>query len=184
MTLTLAQKRELATDKLAVMTAKMEEARSVISELIDAVKANVGEDGSNMKTGNLAEACRLYFYLSEEYDRMDDVRKKIGMQLEHMSREVIPEIMSEEETSSITLEDVQRRFTKSTRTTASMADKEAAMDWLREIGKGDLIQQSVNSSSLSSFAKQYMVENQVELPECIKVNHMTITSINKLNRGA
>jgi hypothetical protein len=184
MTLTLAQKRELATDKLAVIAAKLEEARSIISELIDEVKIAASDGASNAKSGSLAEACRLYFYLSEEYDKLDEVRKKIGLQLEHMSREVIPDIMTEEETSSITLEDVQRRFTKSTRTTASMADKEAAMAWLRSIGKGDLIQQSVNSSSLSSFAKQFMIETQTELPDSIKVNHMTITSVNKLNRGA
>lgn len=181
--MTITQKRELAVDKLAVITAKLEEAREIISELIDIVKVGADESGANIRSGRLAEACRLYFYLSDQYDKLDDARKKIGFQLEHMSRDVIPDIMADEQTSTITLEDVQRRFTKSTRTTASMADKEAAFAWLREIGKGDLITSTVNSSSLSSFVKQYVVESQMDVPDCIKMNNMTITSVNKLNRG-
>ena len=181
--MTISQKRELAADKLSVITAKLEEAREIISELIDEVKVGAAADGSNVRSGKLADACRLYFYLTEQYDKLDDARKKIGFQLEHISRDVIPDIMADEEVSTITLEDVQRRFTKSTRTTASMVDKEAAMAWLREIGKGDLIQATVNSSSLSSFVKQYVVESQMDVPDCIKMNNMTVTSVNKLNRG-
>ena len=100
-----------------------------------------------------------------------------------MSREVIPEIMTERGVRNITLDDVQRQFSKSIRVSASMADKPQALDWLRENDYGDLIQSSVNSSSLSSFAKQYIEETQKDLPDCFKISTMTVTQMRKSTKG-
>ena len=173
-----------ATDELANAKKSIERANRLLSELIDRVKSVTDEhDGSNIQHGKLEDACRIYFHISESYDALDEERKKIGAQLEYMSREVIPGVMEERGVRNITLDDVQRQFSKSVRVTASMADKEAALDWLRGNGFADLIQATVNSSTLSAFAKQYVEDYQKELPDCFKMNAMTITSVRKSVKG-
>jgi hypothetical protein len=159
-------------------------ANQSISEVINRDKTITDEhDGANIRVGKLEDACRHYFLISEQYEALDEIRKKIGAQLDFMSREVIPEIMSERGVRNITLDDVQRQFSKSVRVSASMANKEAAMKWLVDNEYGDLIQQSVNSSSLSSFAKQYIEEMQKDLPDCFKISTMTVTQMRKSTKG-
>lgn len=159
-------------------------ANQSISEVINRDKTITDEhDGANIQVGKLEDACRHYFLISEQYEALDEIRKKIGAQLDFMSREVIPEIMSERGVRNITLDDVQRQFSKSVRVSASMANKEAAMKWLVDNEYGDLIQQSVNSSSLSSFAKQYIEETQKDLPDCFKISTMTVTQMRKSTKG-
>lgn len=162
----------------------LDRANQLLSGLIDRVKSVTDEhDGSNVQQGKLEDACRVYFYASEHYEELDKVRKKIGAQLDHMSREVIPGVMEERGVRNITLDDVQRQFSKSVRVSASMVNKDAALDWLHENGFGDLIQPTVNSSSLSSFAKQYVEDNQKDLPDCFKMSAMTVTSVRKSVKG-
>lgn len=171
-------------DELAGAKNCLERANRLLSELIDRVKSVTDEhDGSNIQQGKLEDACRIYYYASEKYDELDEIRKKVGAQLEHMSREVIPGVMEERGVRNITLDDIQRQFSKSVRVTASMADKEEALDWLKSNGFGDLIQNTVNSSTLSSFAKQYVEDHQKDLPDCFKMNAMTITSVRKSVKG-
>lgn len=173
-----------ALDNLADAKRLLERANQSLSGLIDRVKSVTDEhDGSNIQHGKLEDACRIYYYVTEKYDELDETRKKIGAQLEHMSREVIPGVMEERGVRNITLDDVQRQFSKSLRVTASMADKEAGIKWLKENGFGDLIQATVNSSTLSSFAKQYVEDYQKDLPDCFKMNAMTITSVRKSVKG-
>lgn len=171
-------------DNIERATQLLKEANQQISEVINRVKTVSDEhDGANIQVGKLEDACRYYFLISEQYEALDETRKKIGAQLDFMSREVIPEIMSERGVRNITLDDVQRQFSKSVRVSASMADKGAALDWLSDNGFGDLIQQSVNSSSLSSFAKQYIEETQKDLPDCFKISTMTVTQMRKSTKG-
>lgn len=77
-------------------------------------------------------------------------------------REVsMPARMDAEEISTFNTED--NRITRTTRVLASVADKEAALAWLRENDFESLIQETVNSSSLSAAAKELM-ESGRELP--------------------
>lgn len=174
-----------AMDEIAAAKTSLERANATLSGLIDQVKSVTDEhDGSNLQHGKLEDACRIYFYVSQSYDELDEVRKKVGAQLEFMSRDVIPGVMEERGVRNITLEDLGRQFSKSIRVSASMADKEAALNWLRASGYGDLIQSSVNSSTLSAFAKQYVEDYQKELPDCFKMSAMMITSVRKSTKGS
>lgn len=169
-----------ALDDLAEATRKVEEANAKISRLIDDAKVNHDHDDvSNTKSGSLESACRNYYYLTEKYAELDDKRKKVFSQLEYVSREVIPDIMTERGVRNITLDDVERQFVKTIRTSASMVDKEEALGWLRDIGAGDLIQPTVNSSSFSAFVKQYVEEKQIDPPDCVKMTNMTVTQVRK-----
>lgn len=135
------------------------------------------------KEGNLTETCRAYKALKDAYEFLDSERKEVYKTLEEMSRAVIPEMLETAEVSNITLdygEGLKYRFGKNQRLTASVLDKEAAMDWLPKNGGEGLIQPTINSSSLSSFAKEFVATKGKDLPSDIfKVGTMTVTSITK-----
>jgi len=60
------------------------------------------------------------------------------------------------------------------RKTASIQDREKAMEWLREVGLGDLIQPSVNAATLSSALKDFDHDPD---PEVIKISLHTLAAI-------
>lgn len=145
------------------------------SEFDEAVKA--------LRAGQLTEACRGYKSLKDAYDWFDAERKKIYEKLEGISRATIPEMLEEEDVSNVTLdygEGLKYRFGKTQRVSCSMPDKEGGMAWLRENGGEGLIQETVNASSLSSFAKDYSKEKGADLPpEFFKTTSMVYTSVTK-----
>lgn len=131
----------------------------------------------------LNSACRGYKDLKDAYEWFDRERKAVFAKLEQMSRETIPALLEEAEVSNITLdygEGLRYRFGKNQRLSASMLDKDAGMAWLRENGGGDLIQPTVNSSALSSFAKEFVATQGKDLPDDVfKVGTLTVTSVTK-----
>ena len=136
-----------------------------------------------LKRGNLSEACRYYKSLKDAYDVLDDHRKNIYNQVEALSRQILPEMMEEEDVSTITLdfEDGSKyRFTKNQRTSCSIIDKDGAYKWLRETGNEALIVETVNSSSLSSFASHYLKDEGKDLPaDYFKQSALIYTSVTK-----
>ena len=171
------------TDAIQDATTLLTRASNALSDVINRVRSITDEhDGSNLQTGKLEDACRYFFLVTESYLDLDEVRKEISMQLSLLSRDVIPAIMEERKVRNLTLDDIQRQFVKSVRVTASMVDKDQAFDWLRANGKGEMITQTVNSSSLSAFANQYLEEHQKDLPDCFKLSTMTLTQIRKKDK--
>lgn len=73
--------------------------------------------------------------------------------------------MSEEETSSFARAGF--KYYMSTRVFASPSDKDNLFSWLKENGYGDLVQETVNSNTLSSWVKEFINENG-ELPNDLK----------------
>lgn len=98
---------------------------------------------------------------------------------EKFSREYVPDTMRAQGIKTIHLEGIGR-VTINHRWSASMLDKERGMQWLRDTDNGSLIIETVNSSTLASFAREKMEEEGVDLPNDIfKVGQMAYTSITK-----
>jgi len=135
------------------------------------------------KSGDLPEVCRAYKAMQDAYDALDVQRKALYEKLEGMSRGTIPEMLTEEGVSNITLEygdGLKYRFGKNQRMSCSMPDKVGGMDWLRTNGGEGLIQETVNSSSLSAFAKDYVTQHGKDLPDdYFRVSTLIYTSITK-----
>jgi hypothetical protein len=136
-------------------------------------------------TGNPDDAARLYVRVEEEYDRLDKARKAMYALLERVSRGIIPEMMLERKLRSITLDDIKRRVGVSTRISCSIIpeQKAPAFDWLRDPAQdaGALIQETVNSGTLSSYAKQRIEELGMEMPEgMFKMSSLQYTSVTKI----
>lgn len=136
-----------------------------------------------MKTLPLQEACRNYKNLSDSYELLNDVRKLIFEQMEYISRGVIPEMLTEAGVPNITVDYTDGhsyRFGKNQRLSVSMPDKVNGMNWLRENGGAGLIQETVNASSLSSFAKELITKEGKDLPaDYFKTSTLIYTSVTK-----
>jgi len=101
-----------------------------------------------------------------------EARTAISDMEEKMSRETVPETMRAHGVKTITVIGVGR-VTISHRFSCSMLDKESGITWLKDTGNGGIVQETVNSSTLSAFAKDLIQNHGKELP-----NNLFKTSIN------
>jgi len=105
-------------------------------------------------------------------------REALSQIEEKLSREQVPDVMRAHQVRTITVEGVGR-VSLGTRWSASMPDKAAGFDWLRENNHGGVIQETVNAQTLGALAKE-LNDGGTELPQPTFVtNIMTYTSITK-----
>lgn len=151
-----------------------------ISAAVRAIQAHIIE----IKRGKLSDALRFYKDTKDEYNRLDALRKELNEALESLSRNGLPEMMADEGVRTVTLDDIGYRFTVSHRYSCSMVNKDTVkgINWLKENGHGDLVIETVNSSTLASFAKSQLEESGEELPtDIFKTSLMAYTSVTKAN---
>ena len=135
---------------------------------------------NQLKSLKTSEVLRGYYEYSELHEQVDKTRKRVNAALEGISRNTIPGIFEDEGISTTTLKDIGRRFTVSTRMSCSMADPDAAKEWLRTNGHGALITETVNASTLAAFAKSQIVEQGKDLPpNLFKLSNMRYTSVTR-----
>ena len=138
---------------------------------------------ADVKKAKLPDALKFWYALRSEYELLDDARKELGKMLEDLNRNTLPEMFDEADTTTTTLliDDARKvRFTKSQRVNCSMTDKEGGKKWLRDEGHGDIIQETVNASTLSAFAKSYIEDTGKDLPgELFKLTTMNLISATK-----
>jgi len=130
-------------------------------------------------TNDHIEIIRHYDHLRLANEQIKEAREALSDLADLMSREQVPAVMAMHKVKTITVIGVGR-VTVSHRYSCSMIDKELGMGWLRDNGHGGLIQPTVNSSTLSAFAKNLLEVEGKELPEDLfKVGTAPYTSITK-----
>lgn len=155
--------------------SKLTEAKATLETALADLEAY---QKGQLKRDKLQDVLRFFATVRDEHDALDETRKKINAIIEGMSRKDIPDLMEDEGVTTMTVDG--QRYSVSQRYSASMVDKMRGMDWLRKEGHGDLITETVNSSSLASFAKAHAEERGVDLPaDLFKVNTMKYTSVTK-----
>ena len=113
-------------------------------------------------------------------DELRALKSECGKILKRLKEETIPARFEESGITTITVDGY--RYTKSESIRASMKDKEAAKDWLRNNDLGDLVTETVNSSTLSATART-LLEDGGELPEDVfNVYIMNNTSVTKVSK--
>ena len=141
----------------------------------------VREDNDQvLATGDHIEVIRHYDHIRKATAQIKEARKALDEIEEKFSREFVPDVMRKHDVRNITIEGVGR-VQISNKYSASIADKPKGYQWLMDNGHGALITETVNSSTLSAFAKNYMEEQGKELSpdDGFKVSTMTYTSITK-----
>lgn len=148
---------------------------------LPAISANL----DRAKTEKLSDALRFYKALRDEYDAVDELRKKIGEMLELMSRGLLPEMMADEDVKTMTLADIGYRFTVNQRLSCSIIDKPLGHQWLRAQGQEGIITETVNAQTLSSFAKSHIEDTGQDLPpDIFRISLMFTTSVTKVGGKA
>lgn len=136
---------------------------------------------SNLSYKDLAE---LMIELREEYDKLKKEAAFVWVQLEAISRQIIPSKMDAEGIANITIElnDGSRRriqLNDQISVKTPLEKKPELWNWLREHDAEDLISETVNSSTLAAFVREQM-RNGGEVPnEICEINAYTVASLNK-----
>ena len=102
------------------------------------------------KTGNiqsLADQVERLENLNQEIEKKEKDLKQRKKDLEHISGEVIPTMMAEMGLAELKLQDGSHlKVSTSYRATITEANKEAAFNWLRNNGLGDIIKNEISVS--------------------------------------
>jgi hypothetical protein len=132
------------------------------------------------------------FKLADELKKLRDRKTALEAEIKEINAAIdeadyaLSELMTETETQNFTRSGVMFSLTTKTRASAMAGDKTSLFDALRSNGYGDLVYETVNANSLSSFVKEQMEENGDELPAWLegKVNvfEKVTVSVRKSNK--
>ena len=96
---------------------------------------------------SLADQVERLEGMQQQLEIQEDAIKEKKKQIQHISGEVIPTMMSEMGLSELKLQDGSHlKVATSYRATITEAHKEAAFNWLRENGLGDIIKNEISVS--------------------------------------
>jgi len=102
--------------------------------------------------------------LRDRKDELEAELKQVNMDIDNADWH-LSNLMAENETQNFTRAGTMFCLTTKTRANAAAGRKEELFDALRAEGFGDLITETVNANSLSSFVKEQIAENGDVLPE-------------------
>ena len=110
----------------------------------------------------------------------DNEAKEIGKEFDFLRLKMIPSRFEEEGIENLKVEGVGRvSLTGDMYVSIPAANREAAYEYFRDIGKSSLITESINASTLKAAVKAMMKAGE-ELPEeLVKVTPFTRASITK-----
>ena len=128
-----------------------------------------------------AETARAYVAIKNTHEAVEQFYKRLGELKNNMQHVQVPEAFEREGIKTFTANDGFRvTITQTVR--ASIKDKEAGFEWLRENELGDLIQPTVNSQTLAATARSLLEEGK-ELPdELFNVHLVANTSVTKVKK--
>lgn len=131
-----------------------------------------------VEQGDIPAIVKHFDAVRTEYRALKDKIEKLEKEVEDLSYGVIPTMFMNQSVKTIKIDGVGR-VTVNIRWSASMADKQAGMTWLRETGNDGLIIETVNSSTLSAFAKTSALEGKPLPDNLFNVTQLNVTSITK-----
>lgn len=153
---------------------KLAEALEVLDAAVNNVETVHGD--TDYDTLEIADIAKRYWALKN----MHDDAKKIVTRLFHivnaLDKGIFPAQLEKRDLDMVRVPELARSFSIRSNTSASMLDKDGAMNWLRENGHGDLIQDTVNAGTLASFARNLQIEQGIDLPEDL----FKVTSYNSM----
>ena len=157
----------------------LEELGKVCNTLTQIVGDIRNQTAEAVATSDHIAIIKHYDLLRNVNAAIKESREALSQIEERLSREQVPDAMRAHNIKTITIEGVGR-VSLGTRWSASMPDKQAGFDWLRENEHGGVIQETVNAQTLGALAKELNSEGQ-DLPAPIfTTNILTYTSITKV----
>lgn len=117
-----------------------------------------------------------------EYDSLEDKVKKLKAEIDDLSRDIIPTSFKKHGIDKTTNIVGVGRVTVSVRWSASVnkdVGMAGAMDWCRKTGNEGLIIETINSGTLTGFAKESALEGNPLPSDIFNVSQYNVTSITK-----
>ncbi len=157
-------KRSATMDKACARLAEVTDRIDQISNAVQTVLPElIGEHP-------LGEACDRVSELDGVVQVLEKATAAMKARVAYAREVSMPSRMDAEECQTFNTD--RFRVTRTAKLYASIVgDKDVAFEWLRENELGSLIQETVNSSSLSGAAKELMLNGR-ELPEDLFKSHM------------
>lgn len=117
------------------------------------------------RRGGAVALARAFVALHRLKSRYEEFGKQFNALFEVYKNQHVPEALEAEKLANVALAE-GFRISVSTQVRASIREgkKGEAYDWLRNHDLGDIIQETINSSTLSAAARE-LLEGNVELPE-------------------
>lgn len=126
------------------------------------------------------EMARAFVHVRRVKDELDELSKRFSKVYEELKSVKLPQKFEEGGVPSITLAEGYRvGVSHLVRASIKGEAREAAYEWLREHGLGDLITNTVNASTLSAVAKSMVEDNQELDPELFNVHVLATTSVTR-----
>ena len=117
-----------------------------------------------MENNKLFEMADRLKALRERKDALEAELKQTNADIDEADWQ-LSNLMAETETQNFTRAGTMFCLTTKTRASATAGRKEDLFDALRAEGYGDLVTETVNANSLSSFVKEQISENDDTLPK-------------------
>ena len=129
----------------------------------------------------IAEAARIQNRLRGVLGKADQIKTHIQKIYDFMRYTRMPEVMDTHDIESVRIEGIGRVYLLSDYNVSTKAgQKQAAMEWLIENGFGDIVQETVNASTLKAVIKKEVIAKGKEVPEeLFNVSPFTRSQITK-----
>lgn len=151
---------EELVSRIVTRGPKLEDATFIIDNLVGGIEKVVQAAGN----ASLVDALKVFYHLDVQYDALDKARKRIYAILDGMDKGMLPAMFDTSGQDLARIPELGRSFYPTTKYGAKVHDKEKLYEWLRENNGGDLIQETVNSSSLSGFLKTLTLDQGIDAP--------------------
>jgi len=157
----------------------LEELAVVAKEVADRAEESLS-DLKNDDTKKPADVARHFWYIKTHHDEVKKQVTRVYHVMDALDKHVLPELLEAHGTDIVRIPDLGRSFSVRKMMSASMLDKEQAIEWLRGNGAEDLVQETVNAGTLSSFIRNLVLEEGIDPPEeLFKVSTYNKTSATK-----
>lgn len=134
-----------------------------------------------MSMEELRSYCARMRVLQEQKDALEADLSEVNKELDLLRTKKIPELMESMELRNVTIEGIGRvQLAADIYASTREGKKDAAMQWLRDLGYDNMIQETYNSSSLKALLRRMLAEG-VDIPDDIfNVTPFTRASIVKV----
>lgn len=134
-----------------------------------------------MSMEELRSYCARMQVLQGQKDALEADLSAINKELDTIRTKKIPELMESMELRNVTIEGIGRvQLAADIYASTREGKKDAAMQWLRDLGYDNMIQETYNSSSLKALLRRMLAEG-VDIPDDIfNVTPFTRASIVKV----
>lgn len=115
--------------------------------------------------GDLTNFVTTFYQFDQFCRHMDDQKKRLRNVLDKYEKKSLPECFERHKTDRIRIPEIKRSVGPQTKYSVKTLDKDALYDWLRSTGNGDLITETVNASTLTSFCSRLLLDEGKEPPK-------------------